>query len=152
MVRHPMWLSACEVLNTLAGGWRFDRLIDNGASMSGVAAFIKRDGACLDYHEQGRLRLAGGQILGAERRYIFRDEDNGFSALFAENPPRLFHRIVLRLADTSLTGTGRHFCGDDRYETRYEFRADGSFGVRHAVFGPRKRYAIMTDYVRANLS
>jgi len=139
-----------DFLALLTGVWHLQRSIDGGGSMTGTATIARCDSRAFDYREQGRLVLPGGQILDAARRYIFQNEDDGFSVLFAENPPRLFHRIVLGPAGASLAGTGHHLCGDDRYETHYEFRADNSFGVRHAVSGPRKRYVMVTDYTRAN--
>jgi hypothetical protein len=123
--------------------------VDNGAAMIGAATiFGHRDGQW-NYHEQGRLRLADGQMIEGERRYIFEESPCGFSVLFAESPPRLFHRIVLYRVGPSLVSDGLHLCGDDRYVSRYEFRPDGSFLIEHAVRGPRKRYVITTRYLRS---
>jgi hypothetical protein len=137
-----------EVLGSLAGPWLLRRSIDNGASMNGTATIANRGDGRFDYHERGELRLPGGHTVDGERRYIFAECDGGFSVLFAETPPRLFHRVVLRSAGPHLIGRGKHLCGEDRYDSRYEFHSDGSFVVEHAVHGPRKRYAITTRYSR----
>ena len=108
-----------------------------------------RDKGRFDYREQGKLSLAGGQSLDAERHYILTEEIDGFAVLFAETPPRLFHRITLEETASGLAGAGSHLCGADRYDSRYEFRADGSFIIAHTILGPRKAYAMETRYVRA---
>ena len=117
--------------------------------MLGTATIVKRDDGRFDYHEQGRLTLANGQTLDAERRYVFAPESDGFAVFFAATPPRLFHRIALRLAGPHRVGEARHFCGGDRYDSRYEFDPDDRFAIRHAVAGPRKHYTMTTRYLRA---
>ena len=116
--------------------------------MSGTATITNRGARQFEYREQSQLRLADGRKIEGERRYIFEECDGGFSVLFAENPPRLFHRVILKRIGSSLVGNGMHICGEDRYHSRYQFRADGPFTIEHAVRGPRKRYAINTNYSR----
>jgi len=135
-------------LEALVGSWELRRSIDNGATMTGRASFTDLRGGRLDYHEQGQLRLPDGQLIDAERRYVFEEHADGFSVWFAETPPRLFHRVVLGHGGSSLMGEATHLCGDDRYDGRYEFHSDGSFAVQHAVTGLRKRYSINTTYRR----
>ena len=138
-----------DILPSLMGSWILSRSIDNGCSMIGTAAISRRGGSRYDYREAGCLTLADGQTLEAERRYIFAVEDDGFTVLFAESAARLFHRIVLERIGPNVIGRGIHTCGDDRYDSRYEFRANGSFIIAHTVSGPRKSYAMETRYVRA---
>jgi hypothetical protein len=132
----------------LTGEWSLTRTIDGGVSMNGAAAIGPRGDGSFDYSEQCRFQLADGRIIDGERRYIFEPSGDGFTALFAEAPPRLFHHVVLTRIGRSFAGSGVHLCGDDRYDSRYEFRADGSFVIEHAVNGPRKRYTIHTTYTR----
>jgi hypothetical protein len=136
-------------LGALSGSWLLRRSVDTGATMTGVATFARRDDGRLDYAERGQLTLTNGQILDAERHYIFEEEDCGFLVWLPKVPPRLFHRVALRCNGSSLVGTAVHWCGDDRYTSRYEFVAAGSFVVQHAVCGPRKRYVIETLYARS---
>jgi hypothetical protein len=143
------WGEPGDVFASLAGPWSFRRSIDNGASMTGTATFVRGADGQFEYFERGRLRLPNGAIIDGERRYLFEAHEAGFSVLFAETPPRLFHRIALRRHGASLVGDALHLCGNDRYDSRYEFCPDGSFYVRHAVAGPRKAYAIETSYTRA---
>lgn len=114
--------------------------------MTGTASFVERHDGRFDYAEDGLLTLADGHSLEATRRYLFETTADGFTVRFAGSPARLFHRVALRPAGAKLVGVALHHCGDDRYESRYEFRCDGSFSIRHAVTGPRKNYAIETDY------
>jgi len=136
------------LLGSLTGSWLLRRSIDNGASMSGTATIACQDAGRFTYHERGRLRLADGQEIDAERRYFFEGCDGGFRVLFAESPPRLFHRVVLDRSRSSLVGEGTYLCGEDRYDTHYRFDADDSFVIEHAVSGPRKHYRIETRYSR----
>jgi hypothetical protein len=117
--------------------------------MTGIASFTEHRAGRFDYREEGWLRLPDGQLIDAARRYLFEEQVDGFSVWFAETPPRLFHRILLRKNASGRVGTGGHLCGDDRYDSRYEFYPDDSFAVQHVVIGPRKRYSISTRYRRA---
>jgi hypothetical protein len=116
--------------------------------MVGTATLIGHEDGRYDYREQGRLTLTNGQSLDAERRYFFREENDGFAVFFAETPPSLFHRVALRREGATLIGTATHLCEADRYDSRYEFFADGDFSVQHRVEGPRKRYSMITRYAR----
>jgi hypothetical protein len=141
--------SATGLLRWLEGAWTLRRSIDNGGSMIGTALFTGR-GGCYEYTERGELTLANGCRLDAERRYLFDEAIDGFTVWFLEAPPRLFHRIALCRTGPALIGGGLHLCGDDRYDSRYAFHADGWFSVRHTVAGPHKDYAIETRYERGS--
>jgi hypothetical protein len=142
---------ASGVLQWLAEAWTLRRSIDNGATMVGSATFIGCGGCRCHYLEHGRLTLADGRILNTERRYLFEATGDGFAVWFAGSPSRLFHRVALHRREASLVGDGSHLCGDDCYDTRYDFRADGTFLIAHAVHGPRKRYVMETRYARPPL-
>jgi hypothetical protein len=144
--------TASGLLRWLAGDWTLRRSIGNGASMIGTAMFTDRGDGCFAYAEHGELTLANGCRLAAERRYLFEEGIDGFTVWFPEAPPRLFHRIALRRAGQALIGGGLHLCGDDRYDSRYAFHADGWFSVRHAVAGRCKDYVIETRYERQPIS
>jgi hypothetical protein len=120
--------------------------------MTGTATLVQNNAGQFDYREHGQFRLPDGRTLGAECRYIFALEDDGFTVLFAETTPRLFHRIVLQRSGSTLAGNGTHVCGNDLYDSRYEFCADDTFTIRHAVTGPRKRYTIATRYSRVAIT
>ena len=141
-----------KIISSLLGSWSLSRSIDNGTSMAGTATFSDGGNRRYPYVEHGTLQLADGQIVNAERRYIFEEAESGFAVLFAETPPRLFHRIALTREGANWVGDAVHLCNEDRYESRYEFRPDASFTVRHAVRGPRKQYVIRTRYTRSPLA
>ncbi|MGA8402197.1 MAG: DUF6314 family protein [Stellaceae bacterium] len=137
------------LLASLAGTWLIERSIDDGSSMTGTATFAPCGAEQFDYREQGQFRRRDGRMFDAERRYIFEETGGGFTVFFSEISLRPFHRVVLCREGSSLVGAATHRCADDRYDSRYEFRADGSFTIEHRVCGPRKGYVMETRYVRA---
>jgi hypothetical protein len=117
--------------------------------MAGQAVFTPIAGQWLHYREEGKLRLVNGAVLPAEREYLYAPHQSGFAVLFRENPPRLFHEIVLALGpDGEWRGEADHPCGPDIYRSLYRFLPDGSFIIRHVASGPRKNYTIVTSLVR----
>jgi hypothetical protein len=116
--------------------------------MTGIATVTPTGNGAFDYREGGSLVLPGGKRLDAEQRCLFAATENGFAVFFAETPPRLFHRVALIPVGANLVGETTHRCGDDRYDSRYEFRADHDFLIAHRVRGPRKRYDMVTRYSR----
>jgi hypothetical protein len=144
-----LWGARDEVFGRLAGVWHFRRHIIPYATVSGIAALTSSRDGRLFYCEQGRLHLADGQILKATRRYLFEESSAGFTVLFAEDSPRVFHRIALDEENQIWAGEALHICGADHYQSRYEFLTDGSFVVRHVVRGPAKDYLMTTHYTRS---
>jgi hypothetical protein len=145
------WGEACDVLSGLCGRWTFDRLIEGHGAMTGQAVFTPITGQRLHYREHGTLRLINGTELAAEREYLYAPCENGFAVLFSENPPRLFHEIVLAPGpDGEWRGESDHLCGQDLYHSSYRFLPGGSFIIRHVATGPRKNYTIVTSFTRAD--
>ncbi len=143
------WGNASEVMPRLPGSWSFNRVIEGQGSMLGFATFTPLNLEGLAYREQGCLKLLSGAELEAERKYVFRDGDQGFEVYFKETPLRLFHAIELAAYDGGvLSGSASHLCNLDLYQSTYTFRPDGSFLVRHVVSGPRKDYTMVTIYTR----
>lgn len=143
------WSDPARVFGALPGAWSLARRISDGTAMAGTAVFAPAvDGDGLAYREQGSLRLVGGEVFQAERRYVFQPRPAGFAVFFAETPLRLFHEVALAAADRTLSGEAAHLCANDRYASRYAFHPDGSFSIRHVVSGPRKAYTLDTRYRR----
>ena len=136
------------IVASLVGPWRLHKAFDNGASMVGAATILSRGDGGFDFCEQGRLRLASGQVLDAERRYVFEEQDRGFLVLFMETPLRLFHRVILNRIGSTLVGHAIHHCGADRYDSRYTFCGNGCFTIEHTARGPRKSYVSRSHYAR----
>jgi hypothetical protein len=153
MTTHPhakdfTWGEPSRVFDLLRGAWSLSRQISEAASMAGMAIFTPAADDGLAYRECGTLRLANGTSFEAERRYVFRPRRGGFTVFFAETPPRLFHDVLLSAAGEALSGEATHLCAADIYVSRYTFRPDGSFSIRHYVRGPRKSYCSDTLYRR----
>jgi hypothetical protein len=140
------WGTPGAVFDALNGAWKFERVIEGKASMTGTARFSLLERGVLGYREEGRVRLADGQEFAAHREYLFARTAKGFEVLFAEEPPRLFHEIALVRDGRELVGTATHQCSDDRYLSSYRFVEGGSFVIRHQVEGPRKDYTSTTEF------
>ncbi|WP_247986566.1 DUF6314 family protein [Bradyrhizobium sp. 186] len=143
------WGDASEVTKKLIGSWSFNRVIEGQATMQGIAILTPLEEGRLAYREQGNLKLLNGTELQAERDYIFTNSDSGFEVFFKEDPPRLFHEISLSApSGGELSGSARHLCNLDNYQSTYIFLPNGRFVVRHVVSGPRKNYTMITTYTR----
>ncbi|OSJ32528.1 hypothetical protein BSZ19_18410 [Bradyrhizobium japonicum] len=143
------WGNTSELPGKLVGNWSIDRVIEGQGTLRGLATFSRLDEDSLAYREQGNLRLPNDTELQTEREYIFKKRDGGFDVFFKENPPRLFHAIVLSPhVGGGVTGDGRHLCNFDYYRSSYSFLPDGSIVIRHVVSGPRKDYKMTTAYSR----
>ncbi|MET3898458.1 hypothetical protein ABIB57_002407 [Devosia sp. UYZn731] len=132
----------------LVGDWSFRRSVTGGSIMTGQATFGRVGENCLNYAETGMLTLADGKDYAFERRYIYELRGGGFRVLFDEKPPRLFQDVDLGLSDDTWIGSGFHNCAPDIYASTYRFDLPVGFRIAHDVSGPRKAYAIVTDYAR----
>jgi len=139
---------ADTVFDSLCGAWRFERSLSNQAAMAGRACFVPAADGRLHYAESGELVMPDGQRFQARRSYFYARLPEGFSVWFDEPLARLFHEVRLGTADGALRGAATHPCAEDRYDTMYEFRPDGSFLIRHDVRGPRKDYVSVTVFHR----
>ncbi len=144
-----MWGGPGDVFARLAGDWRIERTVSNGAVLTGTARFAPGGSGELVYDEQGVLRLADGRTFRASRGYVFRARPNGFAVYFGDEPEKLFHDITLRREGETLTGEGEHPCRNDLYRSRYVFSASGDFALGHVAKGPRYDYAMETHYRRS---
>ncbi len=138
-----------ELIQVLAGEWRYSRTITGGVYAGGTVIFEKIGSRRLRYNETGTLQLEDGRQLAASRSYLFDLSDRYLTVLFDERPPRLFHELSLAGSlQTGLEGRGEHLCGPDFYRSEYVFRSDAVI-IRHAVSGPRKDYVSTTNLTRA---
>ncbi|WP_350459670.1 DUF6314 family protein [Amaricoccus sp.] len=128
-----------------AGLWRIERRIDDlraGAegAFRGEARFRPASGG-LDYAETGTLRLGTAPPLTASRSYFWR-EGVGDMIEVRFQDGRFFHRFA---ADDP-TPSAEHSCDPDQYAVRYDFRRWPNWRAEWRVVGPRKDYAMVTDY------
>ncbi len=143
------WGGPDAVFDALEGIWTLDRTIEGQATMTGTAIFERQGTGMLKFREEGRIRMNDGQSFDAHRQYRFEHASGGFSVYFDEEPPRLFHRIVIEHDGSALTGSATHLCTPDTYDSSYRFLPDGSFVIRHTVHGPRKAYVSTTIFRRS---
>ena len=133
----------------LAGRWRQVRTLSPGGSYAGEAVLAPIDDTRLQYEERGILTLADGQRLAASRRYVFALEGGQIGVYFDEQPQRLFHRLDFAYAGAGTARAGAdHHCGLDGYRSTYAIQSNDAFSVTHRVSGPRKCYAMTTDFSR----
>jgi hypothetical protein len=138
-----------DLIQVLAGEWRYSRTITGGLYAGGTVNFEKIGPGRLRYNETGMLQLEDGHQLAASRSYLFELSDRKLAVLFDEKPPRLFHELSLTGSlKTGLEGRGEHLCGPDFYRSEYVFRSDAVI-IRHAARGPRKDYVSTTNLTRA---
>src|SRR3954465_2478563 len=103
-----LWGARDESFGPQARERPFKRHIIPYGTVSGIAALTSgRDGR-LSYREQGWLHLADGHILKVTRRYLFEKSFAGFTVLYAEDPPRVFHRIALHEENQIWAGEALH--------------------------------------------
>jgi Family of unknown function (DUF6314) len=126
----------------LAGDWQIDRTIldfrtGQDGLFTGTGRFSPVPGG-LDYAERGQIQMAGGPLLLAERRYLWRFDVGGIAVLFADGRP--FHRLGPQ---------AEHRCGDDHYHVAYDFGAWPAWQAVWRVTGPRKDYRLASAYTRA---
>ncbi len=132
-------------LMAFAGLWRIERRIDDlraGAegAFRGAARFDREPGG-LAYAETGELRLGAAAPMTASRSYSWREGGGDMIEVWFQDG-RFFHRFP---ADDP-TPSAEHFCDPDQYSVRYDFRGWPNWRAEWRVVGPRKDYAMVTDY------
>lgn len=120
--------------------------------MTGQAAFTPIPNDSLHYRETGSFFMPDGKSFHFERSYIYQPRSTGFRVLFDETPRRLFQDVDLKEQGAYLIGDAFHACSPDTYTSAYRFDPLGNFRIVHNVTGPRKSYAITTDYTRLTTS
>lgn len=128
-------------LSDFLGHWTVTRDITpaqgQGARFEGTAAWRAVQGGA-QYHEIGTLRVGQGTGMTAERRYFWAED---LSVYFEDG--RLFHHVPAGGGQTT------HLCDPDIYVLDYDFAGWPRFELRHRVSGPRKDYAMITQFTRA---
>jgi len=142
------WGCADEVFTGLEGSWTLTRDIVGAARMTGTAVFRRLPSGLFAYREEARVQLENGRSHTGSQNYFYERAPGGFLVHFAEEPMRLFHAVAIAPQGDALVGTTTHLCIADTYDSRYVFRADGSFEVTHTVKGPRKDYVSRTVFTR----
>jgi len=139
-------VAAVPRLADFEGVWRLERRIEDtlaGESwhLTGHARFAPVEGG-YDYVEMGTLCGPGGQVMQAERRYLWRAVDGGVDVFFADGG--FFHHIPEAVAQPE----AEHLCGADLYRVRYDFTGWPRWQAEWRVRGPRKDYLLHSFHAR----
>lgn len=131
-------------LPDFAGAWHLRKHIQqkDGAVFvfEGRANFTYADNH-LHYHESGLVSAPDGKKLQAERRYKWRELDNGnIEVLFDDN--RFFHTF------SPSAPVAEHLCGADHYVVDYGFSNWPEWTSTWQVKGPRKDYTMTSWFTR----
>ncbi|MFV0515606.1 MAG: DUF6314 family protein [Jhaorihella sp.] len=134
-------------LSDFAGGWRLSRRIEDAHAgqvieAEGRASLTEDGEGRLCYLETLRLFPPGQAPLTGTRRYLWQAQAPGIAVRFEDGRP--FHRIALGQADPGDV----HDCPPDRYAVRYGFGQWPRWCTQWHVRGPRKDYAMWTEYRR----
>ena len=126
------------------GAWVLERRVlhDDGtkARFRGSARFLP-DETGLVYEEKGLIKMGGHRPVSAQRRYLWREDDEGdIEVRFEDGRP--FHRIRADMPKDT------HRCAPDTYEVRYEFTQWPEWIATWKVTGPRKAYRMVSTYRR----
>lgn len=131
-------------LSAFAGDWTLTRRIEDhraGAPgrFEGTARFQPAAGG-LAYRETGLLTLGTSAPLRATRSYVWQAAVDAIAVRFADG--RFFHAFATDAAEPR----AEHDCPPDLYRVRYDFRDWPHWRVEWRVAGPRKDYAMLSDY------
>jgi len=131
-------MQASKELSDFVGCWRFERDVRHAdgslVQITGTADF-EWQGDALLYQEHGTMRLATGQLLQAERRYLWQQ---GLRIYFDDG--RFFHAVP------PTGGDAKHWCPPDDYRVSYDFVVWPRWRAVWRVQGPAKSYEMTTDY------
>ena len=133
-----------RILADFIGPWRLERRIEHAdgtqARFTGQALW-QPEGTGALYLETGDMRLDGGAVFRAERRYRW---DAGLNVFFDDG--RFFHTVPPQ------GGAAAHWCAPDQYDVEYDFGQwsglQTGWQTRWRVRGPRKDYLMTSDYCR----
>ncbi|SHH75916.1 DUF6314 family protein [Marivita hallyeonensis] len=129
------FLGAWDLHRTIA-----DRLTSSDSRFTGTASFETRDCGLL-YAETGILHMVGQTPFKAERRYLWRQEDDRIVVDFEDGRP--FHSFAPG------DPTAMHWCDPDTYKVVYDFTNWPAWQSTWRVSGPRKAYTMVSTYARA---
>jgi hypothetical protein len=110
----------------------------------GFAVIVAEGKAAATYAEEGLLRMGDGPQLTATRAYRWQFSEDAVAVFFVDGRP--FHNFRLDAGEVA----AEHLCGADLYRVRYDFAGWPFWTARWEVQGPRKDYAMESQYRRVN--
>lgn len=141
-----------DIFQQLSGWWEINRQISPGGVILGEVEFEAVSDDEYAYREHGTLTLDHGDVVeGVTRSYRYIYKEGAIQVLYADGPDdgKLFQ--VLEFEDKT-RAQAQHLCGQDLYQSRYEFYLPDSFSITHTVTGPKKDYVSDTIFKRLNPS
>jgi hypothetical protein len=130
----------------LSGTWDLEKIIEPEGAFSGQANFSQNGDLHLDYLERGSMNLNGNIFSDCKQEYIFQLVNGEISVYFVGFRKGLFQTLGV-VSNNELAG--KHYCGDDTYNSRYVLISDDAFEIHHTITGPKKDYLIHCQYKRA---
>jgi len=127
-----------RTLQDFAGTWTFERSVrhaNGDRARAHGSAVLSPAGKMLIYVETGQMSLNDSAPMTTTRRYIWRE---GLEVQFEDG--RAFHTIP------AMGGTAEHWCDPDQYSVHYNFAKWPEWSAIWSVKGPRKAYAMTTQY------
>lgn len=133
-------------LSAFTGDWLLTRWIDDpGAGslgrLEGTASF-RPEAAGLAYREAGLLTLGTAPPVTVTRAYLWQAQGEDITIRFVDG--QFFHAFAADAAEPE----AEHACPPDFYRVRYDFRFWPRWRAEWRVTGPRKDYAMQSDYRR----
>jgi hypothetical protein len=145
---------AARVFALLEGSWTIERAIEPGGQYVGIAEFIQVSPDILEYYEKGRLSLANGKRLDAEKRYTYLLQDGTIEVRFADGMNDGQHFVFIEFPTFQEqpwpieSAEDTHICRLDTYKAVFRFESPDSFSTTYNVCGPRKGYVSRSVYTR----
>jgi hypothetical protein len=143
-----------KVFALLEGSWAIERAIEPGGQYEGVGEFSKVAPNTLDYYEKGRLSLANGKRLNAEKRYTYLLGNGVIEVRFADGVNQGEHFVFMQFPSFQdepwpiESAEDTHLCLLDTYKAIFRFDSEDEFSVTYVVHGPRKGYVSRSIYSR----
>jgi len=131
----------------LKGRWYIARTLTPGGVFKGDAFFNEVNAGVLTYEEQGTLILDDGTILNPSKRYQWREEEGNIALYFDDGVTKGTRFHTLNFIDKN-RAEAEHLCGEDFYQSEYQFNFPDTFTVIHTVKGPSKNYVSLSQFTR----
>lgn len=135
-----------DLFKNLEASWHVDRTIKPGGVMIGQVEFKPASETEYHYTEQGTLTTDASDVIeDVTRAYTYKFENDTIQIYYADGPDkdRLFQTLEFIEKNKAIA---EHLCGDDLYQSEYEFDLPHGFKITHRVTGPKKDYVSVTNF------
>lgn len=140
---------------TWPGQWKFERRIPGHGQVFGQAQFNRLGANELHYQEQGVFTHAATQQCYQTTRdyyYCYCERTGAIYIYLRPEQTQLLHTLQFKqTAEALATACGTHQCGSDFYRADYKFLTLTNFEIVYQVCGPRKNYAMSTQFFKQEI-